>query len=244
MRLGRLVVFGAGAFVFLLLTGGCEKPKEGAKCDAKGQTLGHGPGECIDKGSALVCVEGTFQKVKCDASPIGCKKIAGSVSCNVITDEGEPCTSEKKVACSTDNKKMLDCVAGKWKMRMPCSRLCVDNVEGVRCENAEGKEGDPCTAEQKDQGVCSPDKQKLLVCDGSKMAVASTCRGQNHCRPIGKKLDCDISMAEIDDPCEEKDHMSCDTAKKTLLKCDGKKFVKVKSCKVRCNNAFDKYSCS
>src|SRR5690349_12631253 len=98
MRLGRLVVLCAGAFAVFAALGGCSKPKEGAKCDAQGQTLGHGPGECIDKGSALVCVEGTFQKVKCDPAPIGCKKIAGSVSCNVITDEGEPCTSEKKVA--------------------------------------------------------------------------------------------------------------------------------------------------
>ena len=224
--------------------GGCKKAKEGAKCDAKGQMLGHGPGDCIDKGSALVCVDGTFQKVKCQSSPIGCKKIAGSVSCNVITDEGEPCTADKKVACSTDNKKMLDCVDGKWKMRMPCSQLCVDNVQGVRCENAEGSEGDACTAQQKDQGVCNKDKDKLLVCDGSKFVVASTCRGQNHCRAIGKKLDCDTSMAEIDDPCEEKDALSCDTAKKTLLQCDGKKFVKKKPCKTRCNNAFNKYSCS
>ncbi len=228
----------------LAVLGACKKAKEGGKCDAKGQMPGHGPGECIDKGNALVCVAGTFQKVKCQSSPIGCQKIAGSVSCNVITDDGEPCNGDKKVACSTDGKKMLDCADGKWKLRMSCSRLCVDNVQGVRCESAEGSEGDPCTAKQKDQGVCSKDKSKLLVCDGSKMVVTSTCRGQNHCRAVGSKLDCDTSMAEVDDPCEDKDTLSCDTARKTLLECDGKKFVKKQACKKRCDNAFGKYSCN
>ena len=50
-------------------------------------------------------------------------------------------------------------------------------------------------------------------------------------------------MAELGDPCEEEAILSCDTAKKTLLKCAGKKFVQEQACKKRCNNAFDKFSC-
>lgn len=225
------------------LTAGCSKPKEGAACDSKGQQLGHGPGTCLDKTSAIVCVDGTFTKVKCRPGAVGCMDVAGNVSCDVVRDVGEPCTADKKTSCSTDGKKMLDCEAGAWKLRMGCSKLCVDNVQGVRCENAEGAVGDPCTPEQKDQAVCSSDKLQLLVCDGAKFVVASTCRGQNKCRAKGKMIDCDVSMAELDDPCEEKDHLSCDTKKKTLLKCDGAKFVKEQDCKKRCNNAFDKYSC-
>jgi hypothetical protein len=239
------------AAIFLFLAASvaalaCSKPKAGAKCDSGGQKPENGPGVCLDKTSAIVCMDGTYTQVKCEPGAVGCMNVAGSVSCTLVKDEGEPCSSADKIACSTDNKKLLECTSGKWKMKMPCKgggKGCVSNAEGVRCENAEGNEGDPCTADQKGQGVCSPDKTKLLVCDGAKMHVATTCRGQNHCRPLSGKLDCDISMAEINDPCEEQNHLSCDTAKKTLLKCDGKKFVKVQACKQRCNNAFDKYSC-
>ena len=226
-----------------VLLAACSKPKEGGACKPGTESFGQGEGTCLDKQSALVCAGGIYKKVKCEKDAIGCMEVAGSVSCNVIRDVGEPCPSDKANDCSSDGKKMLECTGGAWKLRMPCSKLCVSNVNGVRCENAEGKAGDPCTPEQKDQGVCSGDKLQLLVCDGEKMVPASSCRGQNHCRAVGKQLDCDVSMAELGDPCEEKDHLSCDTKKKTMLKCDGTHFVKEQDCKQRCNNAFDKYSC-
>jgi hypothetical protein len=138
---------------------------------------------------------------------------------------------------------MLACESGAWALKMNCSKLCVSNVKGVRCENASGAAGDECTQEQFDQAVCSEDKQMLLVCDGKKFFAASSCKGQNHCRAVGKNIDCDTSMADLDDPCEEEGALSCDTAKKTMLKCVGKKFVKEQDCKRRCNNAFKKFSC-
>ena len=225
----------------LVVVVGCSKPKEGGACENKGQ-LGHGAGNCIDKENALVCVGGTFQKVKCVKGATGCMDVAGNVSCNVVRDVGEPCQG-KGADCSTDGKKMIECEGGAWKLRMNCSKLCVANTKGVKCENASGAVGDECTPEQKDQAVCSADKLHLLVCDGAKFFSASSCRGQNHCRAVGKQIQCDTSMAEVDDACEEEGVLSCDTAKKTMLKCSGKKFVVEKACKKRCNNAFNKFSC-
>jgi hypothetical protein len=227
----------------LVVAVGCSKPKEGAACTESG-TFGNGPGTCLDKQNALVCVGGKYTHVKCEKSATGCMDVAGNVSCSVIKDVGEPCPGGAKVAdCSSDGKKMLLCEGGAWVMKMGCSKLCVSNVNGVRCENASGAVGDECTQDQFDSAVCSEDKLQLLVCDGKKFFAASSCRGQNKCRAVGKQIDCDTSMAEVGDPCEEDGALSCDTAKKTMLKCTAKKFVKEQDCKKRCNNAFKKFSC-
>ena len=214
----------------------CSKPKEGGSCEAN-------KGTCLDKENALVCIGGKFARVQCRKSATGCMEVMGNVTCDVVRDVGVPCSGEKSADCSTDGKKMLACENGAWALTMNCSKLCVSNVKGVRCENAEGSAGDPCTKAQFDQAVCSADKQTLLVCDGEKFFAASSCRGQNHCRAVGKQIDCDTSMAELGDPCEEDGAPSCDTAKKALLKCVDKKFVKDQDCKKRCNNAFKKFSC-
>jgi len=222
--------------VSLVFVAGCSKPKEGGSCTGQ-------QGSCIDKQNALVCVGGKFTRVKCRKSATGCMEVAGNVSCDVDRDVGVACDGSKEADCSSDGKKMLECKDGAWALRMNCSKLCVSNVNGVRCENAEGAEGDPCTEAQNDQAVCSADKKTLLVCDGRKFFAASSCKGQNHCRAVAKNIDCDTSMADLGDPCEEEGKLSCDLAKKTLLKCTAKKFVKEQDCKKRCNNAFNKYSC-
>jgi hypothetical protein len=236
----------AGLLVSVLLAvsvAGCKKVKKGGSCTG-GKGEHDMQGDCVGKGGALVCINGSYTEIKCDAAPVGCMVTMGSVGCNQIVDEGEPCFGDKEFGCSTDNKKMLKCKKNVWKLEMACkgsTKGCIDNADGVSCESGEAEEGDEC--KQKDSGSCSPDKSKLLVCDGEKFYVASTCRGQLKCRAIASKIQCDTSVAEIDDPCEEEDKLACDVAKKVMLKCDGKKFVKEKECKKRCNNAFDKYSC-
>ncbi|MBL8912482.1 MAG: hypothetical protein JNM17_17450 [Archangium sp.] len=230
------IVLAVSSVSLVLVLSGCSKPKEGGSCTGE-------QGSCIDKQNALVCIGGTFAKVKCRKNAVGCMEVMGNVSCDVERDVGVPCAGDKEADCSSDGKKMLDCTDGKWALRMNCSKLCVSNVNGVRCENAEGAAGDPCTQEQFDSAVCSADKKMLLVCDGKSFFAASTCKGQNHCRAVGKMIECDTSLADIDDPCEKEGELSCDTAKKVMLKCTNKKFVKEQACKKRCNNAFQKFSC-
>ena len=225
---------------------GCNKPKAGGKCTTDGQTSGSYKGSCLGKDAALVCLNDVYTEVKCEKGPVGCMATMGSVACDIVVDEDEPCFGDKEFTCSSGelpHQKMLKCKKNKWKLEMACksSKGCVENAKGVSCQSAEAEEGDSC--KQKDSGSCSPDKKNLLVCDGKKFFVASTCRGQNKCRAAGNKIECDTSMAEIDDPCEEDGKLSCDTEKKVMLKCNGKKFVKEQACKKRCNNAFDKYSC-
>jgi hypothetical protein len=230
--------------VLMFGAAGCKKPKAGGSCTGD-RVANSFSGACNGKKAAVVCIDGTYQDVKCGDGPVGCMETMGNVSCDLVADEDEPCFADKKFGCSSDHKKMLECKKGKWSLKMACksAKGCIDNVKGVSCESAEAEEGDKCEADQKDQGSCNPDKDKLLVCNGKKFVVASTCRGQNHCRAQGSKLACDTSMAEIGDPCEEEDKLSCDTKKKVMLRCNGKTFEKKEECKKRCNNAFDKYSC-
>lgn len=242
MHIYRFVAF-ASLLLSLGSVEGCKKkPVAGAKCTAGSPTAGSFTGACSGKGAALVCLSGTYKEIKCVDKPVGCMETMGSVGCNQIVDAEEPCF-DKQFGCSSDGKKMLECKDGTWALKMDCksSKGCVENVEGVKCESAEAEEGDKC--HQKDAGSCSPDKSKLLVCDGKKFYVASTCKGQNKCRAAGSKIECDTSKADADDPCEDKDKLACDTAMKVMLVCDGKKFVEKQKCKKRCNNAFDKYSC-
>lgn len=222
---------------------GCKKKVvAGSKCTGESSTPNSFTGSCQGKGAALACIGGTIKELKCVDKPVGCMEVMGKVSCDQIIDIGEPCGG-KEYTCSTDNKKMLQCKDGEWKLKMACksSKGCNENAEGVNCVSAEAEEGDDCN--QKDAGSCSPDKSKLLVCDGKKFFVASTCRGQNKCRSLGSKIECDTSKAEVADHCEDKDKLACDTAMNVMLVCDGKKFVEKQKCKKRCNNAFDKYSC-
>lgn len=227
--------------VLMFGAAGCKKPKAGEPCKAGQRVVNSYPGgSCNGKDAAILCIDGTYQDVKCADA---CSAMMGDVSCDRVKDEDEPCFQDEKADCSNDHKKMLKCTKGKWKLTMACksAKGCISNVNGVSCESAEAEEGDAC--KQKNAGSCNPDKDKLLVCDGKKFFVASTCRGQNHCRAAGSKIECDTSMAEIGDPCEEEDKLSCDTKKKVMLRCNGKTFEKKEACAKRCNNAFDKYSC-
>ncbi len=231
--------------VLLLTAAACSKPKAGGSCSDSTHVAGSFSGVCDGKNAALICINGTYQPIKCQKGPVGCMEVMGKVSCNLVEDVGEPCFGDREFGCSTDHKKMMTCKDGKWALKMDCksSLGCVENVQGVRCTSGEAKAGDPCQPEQKDQGGCNADKTELLVCDGSKFFVASTCRGQLKCRALGGKIDCDTSLAEPGDPCEEKDALSCDVAKKHLLECDGAKFAVKQACKKHCNNAFKKFSC-
>jgi hypothetical protein len=49
---------------------------------------------------------------------------------------------------------------------------------------------------------------------------------------VGKRsVECDDSIADLDDPCEKKSHYSCSADAKRILRCDGARFVQDDKCK-------------
>ncbi len=129
-----------------------------------------------------------------------------------------------------DSANALFCLEGKFA-EMTCGGPagCAVSGKQVECDNTLAAKGDGC-AEQEDL-ACSTDKKSELRCRGNKFTVASSCRGPTGCFFTGNKLHCDTDVADISDPCEEKDDLACALDKKALYKCDGATYKVESSCK-------------
>jgi len=124
----------------------------------------------------------------------------------------------------------LFCLDGKYS-EVSCAGPagCVMSGKTAECDNTLAKVGDGC-AEQEDLS-CTSDKKSELRCRGNKFVVASTCRGPTGCFFTGNKLHCDTDLADLTDPCEDKDDLACSLDKKALYKCDGTKYATESTCK-------------
>lgn len=233
----------AALFLFaasiVILVPGC-KPKVGASC--KGAE-----GACVDKDTALLCVDGKWAEVECRGT-IGCMKSGlpvgtGPVECaHDKAEAGEACEDEDEATCSGDKKQMLKCQGHTWKVQMECSGVhgCVNNAKEVNCTGGIDKEGAAC--DEDGTYSCTPDQSKMLVCKGKKMVVAAMCKGQNKCRLSGKAVNCDYSLGDVGDPCEDK-MIACSMDKKAFLECKGGTYVKKSDCK-QCTPFLDHIDCS
>jgi hypothetical protein len=95
------------------------------------------------------------------------------------------------------------------------------DARSVRCDTSAGAPGDPC--ERRGSYACSTDGKTMLVCTGTSLAAASSCRGPNGCRIdiATSKVDCDDTVAEVGDPCDEARRITCATDHKAELVCVG-----------------------
>jgi hypothetical protein len=134
-----------------------------------------------------------------------------------------------QVACF-DKGTALFCLDGKFT-EMSCGGPagCVQSGKQVDCDNTLANKGEGC-AEQEDL-ACTADKKNELRCRGNKFVVASTCRGPTGCYFTGNKLHCDTDVADLTDPCEDKDDLACSLDKKSLYKCDGATYKVESACK-------------
>src|SRR5437899_534740 len=134
-----------------------------------------------------------------------------------------------QVACF-DPRTALFCLDGKFT-EMTCGGPagCTQSGKQIECDNTLANKGDGC-AEQEDL-ACTADKKSELRCRGNKFVVASTCRGPTGCFFTGNKLHCDTDLADLSDPCEDKDDLACALDKKALYKCDGTKYAVESTCR-------------
>lgn len=92
------------------------------------------------------------------------------------------------------------------------------------------KAGDACEGRR---AACSIDKKADLVCGSSdRFVVANTCKGPGGCqvKPDGKKIACDSTLADPNDPCDIEDD-ACTVDHQSEVRCVGGRFVVVSSCK-------------
>jgi hypothetical protein len=84
--------------------------------------------------------------------------------------------------------------------------------------------------------ACSLDSRAMLICDGQKLSLTSSCRGPAGCRfdRDTHKVDCDDTVAAEDDPCEQPSRITCSADGRLELVCDPSaehKYVKKRECR-------------
>jgi len=91
-------------------------------CRSKTQKLPEKPGKCLDGAHcrapkvASVCSNGVQFEMPC-RGPGGCSEDGQSFSCdNLLATPGDACNAEHDFACALDQKAVLECQAGKFKV--------------------------------------------------------------------------------------------------------------------------------
>jgi hypothetical protein len=214
---------GICSLAFVVATG-C-KPHAGSSCD-KGES------RCQDRTTQLACQNGSYVATPC-RGPGGCALTAAGISCDISKNRaGDRCsTDDEGAAICKDQRNMLVCRSGQYRLEA-CRGPDGCQMEGTRakCDTSVALPGDTC----KDLGskACSVDGKQLLACTNDKMTLTNYCRGQDGCHSTGGQLSCDMSVAGVGDPCTKKmaDQVACSTDKKSIVKCQGDKFVVDEKC--------------
>jgi hypothetical protein len=226
--LAARVAFLAG--LGLVLAAGCEKRAVGESCSA-GQLA------CLDSHTGLFCAAGHLATMSC-LGPMGCQKLGkDDVACdNPVAKVGDGCNQVKDTACSADRTQALVCTGDKFVLAQPCKgpRGCTTSGETVYCDNALAEPGDPCVEEGDD--ACKMDRSAFMKCAQGKFQITSTCRGPRKCsvteKPEENKehFECDDSLSEPGDPCEEEGEQSCSLDRKALHACKAHKVTVDRPC--------------
>jgi len=101
----------------------------------------------------------------------------------------------------------------------------------VHCDTTFGEPGDSCSS----VGTysCAVDRATMLVCDGTVLAAATTCRGPQGCRVQREAhtVDCDDSLALDGDVCDRSKRIACSLDRKGVLVCEAGKYGKKRECR-------------
>jgi hypothetical protein len=168
--------------------------------------------------------------------PRGCARRNDADECDdTVAAPGDACPLSPPLdyACSADGAQALVCKEGRYGLWRACRGPDQCKVEGgrnVRCDTTLGAPGDPCG--QQGTYACSTDSTSMLVCDGSALVTASTCRGPAGCHieRDTRKVDCDDSLVEEGDPCDRQ-QIACAVDRKAELVCQGGKYAKKRDCR-------------
>lgn len=202
------------------------KPAPGSSCEPR-------EARCLDAKRAIVCDDGKFVETPCRGKA-GCLTVQESTNCDISGNQpGDACakSGEGTAVCLADDA-MLSCHARKFE-RVPCRgpRGC-EMVSGqANCDQSVAEQGEPCKKEN--AKACSVDKAQVLSCRDGKMSAQYFCRGEGQCSSTGGKLGCDQTVAKLGDACDKalNGHIACSEDKKSLITCQGERFVPAEKCK-------------
>jgi hypothetical protein len=221
-------------------------PKVGDVCTPDGGDISI---TCEDATNGLVCQDGKLISVPC-RGPKGCNGTGPSAACDDdLGTEGEACIMTSpamraqgftNLACTMEQKAMLACASGKWKLKSWCRGPMGCAVKGstLHCDDDYSDVGDPCHTEPTNANYsCTPDKTSLVVCRNDTFVLASACKGPKGCRlESDNKIHCDTTIGAEGDSCMDVGTVACTADAQQTLSCSPLfKWVKGKDCKTPCS---------
>ena len=140
------------------------------------------------------------------------------VQCDAKPAPGGACTIPGRYICS-DVKTALYCSAGKFES-IPCKGVkgCTGGAAAPDCDDELAEVGDPCMMPANPNFACGFDRRSELVCKDGKFVLTRQCKGPGACRINGSQLECDNTIADVND-------------RLTMLRCDVDKFASDNSCR-------------
>jgi len=211
--------------------GACRaRARAGANCRIPDQLV------CVEADRALVCDANAWVEVPCRGQR-GCARRGEADECDdTVAVEGDPCPRNPPLdyACTSDRTKALVCKTGRFSMWRHCrgpDKCQIVDGRNLQCDTTLGAPGDPCA--QQGTYSCAVDRKAMLVCDGAKLSVASSCRGPGACavQRDARKVDCDDSVALEGDPCDQPKRIACAVDAKAELVCTAGTFTKKRDCR-------------
>lgn len=204
-------------------------PTAGERCVVANQLF------CPRAGGALVCESSAWVEVPCKGAR-GCEHRGTASDCDdTLASEGDRCPlgPPEDYACTSDRGRALICRDGHFGVWRACrgpEGCQVVDGRNVQCDTTLGEPGDPCA--KKGAYACSTDKSAMLMCDGSQLALASSCRGPTGCRieRESNRVDCDDAVAQEGDPCDQPRRIACSVDGKAELVCDANRYAKKRGC--------------
>jgi len=201
-------------------------PSAGSSCEK-------GEARCLDGTRQLACQNDKFIETPC-RGPGGCALGERGTSCDFSKNQaGDPCSSDDEgAALCAGREQMIACRGGKYQL-VPCRgpKGCVDESGFALCDQSVAELGDVCKDESKK--ACAADGKSVLICSSARMDRLFWCRGERGCSSAGGKLDCDMSRARADDPCDKtmEGSISCSEDGSSTLLCKSESFVHDATCK-------------
>ncbi|HXN33637.1 MAG TPA: hypothetical protein VN894_17330 [Polyangiaceae bacterium] len=191
---------------------------------------------CTGTDRAVICNSDTWVEVPCRGQR-GCARRGDSDDCDdTIAADGDSCPRNPPLdyACTADRSEALICKEGRFALWRSCrgpDRCEMVDGRTLHCDTTLGAPGDPCA--QRGTYSCSVDQKAMLVCDGSTLVPASSCRGSEGChiQRGARKVDCDDSVALEGDPCDQSKRIACSIDRKSELVCSAGKYAKKRDCR-------------
>lgn len=136
---------------------------------------------------------------------------------------GDAC-KPSDVRCAADGKSAIACVAGRLA-NVTCGgpRGCATGA----CDQSRAEIGDACV---EGATACASDAVRSLRCEAGKFALAETCGGKAGCVVAPSGIACDASAGAPGDPCREAGKVACASDGKSIVRCDGARFVATTTC--------------